>query len=46
MMLVYFPSGGCADDVVNNRTKYQFTSVTVIHFMDGAGVCWIIRRTA
>ena len=21
MMLVYFPSGGCADDVVNNRTN-------------------------
>ena len=45
MILVYFPSGGCVDDVVNNRANYQFTSETVIHFMNSAGVCWIIRRT-
>ena len=45
MILVYFPSGGCVDDVVNNRTKYQSTSVIVMHFMNSAGVCWIIRRT-
>ena len=43
--MVYFPSGGCVDDVVNNRTNYRFTSVIVIHFMNGAGVFWIIRRT-
>ena len=45
MILVYFPSGGCVDDVINNRTNYQFTSVIAIHFMNGVGVCWIIRRT-
>ena len=43
MILVYFPSGGCVDEVVNNRTNYQFTSVIVVHFT--ARVCWIIRRT-
>ena len=26
MILVYFASGGCVDDVVNNWTNYQFTS--------------------
>ena len=46
MILVYFPSGGCVSDVINDRTNYQFISVIVIHFMNGAGVCWIIRRTA
>ena len=45
MILVYFPSGGYVDDVVNNQAKYQFTSVTVIYLMNDAGVCWIIRRT-
>ena len=45
MILVYFPSGGCVDDVVNNRANYQLTSVIVIHVMNSAGVCWIIRRT-
>ena len=45
MILVSFPSGGRVDDVINNQTNYQFTSITVIHFMNGAGVCWIIRRT-
>ena len=39
MILVYFPSGGCVDDVANNRTNCQFTSVIVIHFMNGATVC-------
>ena len=29
----------------NNQTNYQFTSVIVTHFMNGAGVCRIIRRT-
>ena len=38
-MLTFFPSGGCVDDVVNIQTNYQFTSVTVIDFMNGAGVC-------
>ena len=23
MILVYFPSGGCVDDVVNNRTNHH-----------------------
>ena len=45
MMLVYFPLGGCIDDVVNNRLNYQFTSVIVIHFINGTEVCLIIRRT-
>ena len=27
MILPYFPSGGCVNDVVNNRTNHQFTSV-------------------
>ena len=39
MILVYFTSGGCVDDVVNNRAKYQFTPVIVIHFINGAAVC-------
>ena len=43
MILVYFPSDGCFDEVVNNRTNYQFTSVIVVHFT--ARVFWIIRRT-
>ena len=41
-MLVSYPSGGCVDDVVNNQTNYQFTSVILIHFMYGAGMCWSI----
>ena len=45
-MLVSFPSGGCVNDVVNNQTNYQFTSVIVILFTNSAGVYWIIRRTA
>ena len=43
MILVYFPSGGCIDDVVNNRTNHQFSTVIVVHF--SARVCWIMRRT-
>ena len=45
MILVYFPSGGCVDGVVNNRTNHQFISVIVVHFMNSARVCWNIRRT-
>ena len=45
MILLYFPSGGCVDDVVNNSTNHQFTSGIVLHFMNSAKVCWIIRRT-
>ena len=26
MILVYFLSGGCVEDIVNNRTNHQFTS--------------------
>ena len=37
--MISFPSGGCVDDVVNIQKNYQFTSVIVIHFMNGAGVC-------
>ena len=42
MILVYFPLGGCVNDV-NNQTNLQFTSVIVLHF--SARVCWIIRKT-
>ena len=45
MILLSFFLGGCVDDVINNRTNYQFESVLVIHFMNGTGVCRIIRRT-
>ena len=38
MIMVHFPRGGCVDDVVNNRTNYQFNSVIVIHFINGTGV--------
>ena len=44
MILVYFPSGGCVDDVVNNQTNHQITSIIVV-LMNSARVCWIIRRT-
>ena len=45
MMLVYFTAGGCVDDVANNRTDHHFTSAIVVHFMNSARVCWIIKRT-
>ena len=44
MILVYFPSGGCVDNV-NNQTNHQFTSIILEHFMNSARVCQIIRRT-
>ena len=43
MILVYFASGGCVADVVNNWTNHQFTSAIIVHFMNT--VCWIIKRT-
>ena len=39
IILISFPSRGCIEDVVNIKTNNQFTSVTVIHFMNDAGVC-------
>ena len=45
MILVYYPSGGCVDDVVNNQTNHQFTSITLKYFMNRTRVCWVIRRT-
>ena len=45
MILVYFASGGCVDDVANNRTNNQIISAIVVHFMNSARVCWIIERT-
>ena len=45
MILVYFPSGGCVDDAVNNQANHQFTLIIVEHFMNSARMCWIIRRT-
>ena len=46
MILVYFALGGCVDAVVSNQTNRQFTSAMVVHFMNSARVCWIIKRTA
>ena len=45
IILVSYPLVGFVDDVVNNQANYHFSSVIVIHFMNGAGACWIIRRT-
>ena len=45
MILVCFASGRCVDGVVKDRTNYQFISAIVIHFMNSARVCWIIKRT-
>ena len=45
MILGYFPSDGCVDDVINNQRNHQFTSIILEHFMNSARVCWIIRRT-
>ena len=45
IVLVYFASGGCVDDVVNNRENHQFTSAIVANFMNGVKVCWVIKRT-
>ena len=36
MMLIYFASDGCIDDVANNRTSHQFT---LVYFMNSARVC-------
>ena len=44
MILVYYPSGGFVDDVVNNQTNHQFTSITLKYFMNSTRVCWVIRR--
>ena len=53
MALVSFPSGGCADTVANNLTNYQgfkyvyflqYHTMTVIHFINGEGVCEIVGR--
>ena len=38
MILVYFASGGCVDDVVNNRMNHQFTTAIVKYFMNNAMV--------
>ena len=49
MILVYFASGGCVNDVVDNRTNHQFTSLLhyfiTSFFMNSTKVCWIIKRT-
>ena len=45
MILVYFPSGGRVDYVVNNQTNDQFTSIILEHFMNSTRMCWIIKRT-
>ena len=43
IILVSFFLDGDVDDVVNNRTNYLFNSVIVIHYMNGAEMCWIMR---
>ena len=45
MILVYFASGECINDVANNRTNHQFTSAIVVYFMNRTKVGWIIKRT-
>ena len=45
MILACFFSSGCAEDVANNQTNHQFTSIVVVRFMSSARVLWIIRRT-
>ena len=48
MLLVSFPSGGCVDEAVYNRTNYQgykyvyffrYHTLTVIGFINGEVVC-------
>ena len=46
LILVYFPSGECVDDVAKNKKNHQFTSIIVEHCMNSAKMCCIIRRTA
>ena len=41
-MIIYFPSGGCVDDVVNIQINYQFISIIVIHFINGPGVLCVL----
>ena len=43
MILVSFSPGECVG--INNLRICQFTLVIVIHFMNGSGVCSIIRIT-
>ena len=43
IILVSFLLSGDVDDIVNNRTNYLFNSLIVIHLMNGAEVCWIMR---
>ena len=45
MILVYFASGGCVIDVVNNGRNHEFTSAIVVHFMKSTRVRWMIKRT-
>ena len=44
MILVYFASGGCIDDAVNNLTNHQFILAIVVYFINSARVGWIIKR--
>ena len=44
MILIYFASGGCVNDIANNRINRQFTSAIVVNFMNSTRVCWIIKR--
>ena len=39
------PSGEYTDDVINNQTNHQFTSVILEDFMNSARVCSIMRKT-
>ena len=45
MILIYFASGACVDDVVNNRINHQITSVIVVNFMNSTRVCSSIKRS-
>ena len=44
MIVVYFLSGECVDDVASNQIDHYFTSIIVEHFTNSARMCWIIRR--
>ena len=45
MIMAYFPLGGCVDDVFNNWTNYQFTSATVLHFMNSTECVGLSKKT-
>ena len=52
-MILFFSPGGCVYEDVDNRTNYErykyinlvrYHTLTVLHFMNGEGGSYIIRR--